>query len=170
MYRLNGRAGRAMGGDVAESERENPARGVVRTVRELPFTRADVFRAFSDPTALAAWWGPEGFRNTFEEFVFESGGTWRFTMHAPDGTAIPNECRFETVDIPERIDFHHLGPVHEYRASFVFEDRGEQTLLTWRKVHALPEQGEELRQLIEPANEQNLDRLERHLHASQQRR
>lgn len=144
---------------------ESEDRGVIYTERQLPFARTEVFRAFSDPHVLAAWWGPEGFRNTFEQFVFEPGGAWRFTMHAPDGTDIPNECRFVAVEPPERIVIHHLGPVHEYRASFVFQDRGDGTLLLWRMEHALPEQGETLRPLIEPANEQNLDRLEEQLRA-----
>lgn len=141
--------------------------GVIWTTRQLPFPRAQVFEAFRDPHALAAWWGPAGFRNTFEEFVFEPGGTWRFTMHAPDGTTIPNECQFLVIDPPGYIEFHHRGPAHEYSASFRFEDRGDQTLLSWRMVHVLPDQGEELRPFIEPANEQNLDRLETHLHVIQ---
>lgn len=150
-----------------KTEGEDRSAGVICTARQLPFTRAEVFQAFRDPHVLAAWWGPAGFRNSFDEFVFAPGGTWRFTMHAPDGTTMPNECRFIAIDPPEHIEFYHLGPVHEYWASFRFEDRGDQTLLSWRMVHALPEQGEELRPLIEPANEQNLDRLEKHLRALQ---
>jgi uncharacterized protein YndB with AHSA1/START domain len=57
--------------------------------RVIDAPRRKVFKAFADPTHLARWWGPKGFRNTFEEFDFRPGGTWRFTMHGPDGTDTP---------------------------------------------------------------------------------
>ena len=31
----------------------------------------DVFAAFSEANRLAAWWGPDGFTNTFEQFEFD---------------------------------------------------------------------------------------------------
>jgi uncharacterized protein YndB with AHSA1/START domain len=139
--------------------------GVILTERELPFARPVVFEAFSNPDALAVWWGPEGFRNVFEEFSFIPGGSWRFTMHAPDGLATPNECQFTKIVRPEMIQFHHFGPDHEYRATFVFAERDVRTLLSWEMVHSKQEQGEQLRSLLESANEANLDRLEQYLNA-----
>src|SRR6185369_10233222 len=65
--------------------------------------RPKVFKAFADPTHLARWWGPSGFRNTFEEFDFRPGGTWRFTMHGPDGTDHPNRSVFLDIQEPARI-------------------------------------------------------------------
>lgn len=143
--------------------------GVILTVRELPFARPVVYEAFSNPNALAVWWGPEGFSNVFEEFSFIPGGSWRFTMHAPDGAAIPNECQFTKIVQPEMIRFHHLGPDHEYWATFAFGERGVRTLLSWEMVHSKQEQGEQLRSLLESANEANLDRLEQYLNAETKR-
>jgi uncharacterized protein YndB with AHSA1/START domain len=137
--------------------------GVIITTRELPFARAVVFEAFSNPEALAAWWGPEGFSSVFEEFSFVPGGSWRFTMHAPDGAAFPNECQFTKIVQPEMIHFHHFGPHHEYWATFVFTERNGRTLLSWQMTHSNQEQGEQLRSLLEQANEANLDRLEEYL-------
>ena len=59
--------------------------------RVIDAPRRKVFKAFADPTHLARWWGPKGFRNTFEEFDFRPGGTWRFTMHGPDGVDYQNK-------------------------------------------------------------------------------
>jgi uncharacterized protein len=44
---------------------------VFETSRTLPHPPAAVYRAFASPEVLAAWWGPNGFTNSFE--VFESG-------------------------------------------------------------------------------------------------
>lgn len=35
------------------------------TSRDIPASAAEVFAAFEAPTRLANWWGPKGFRNTF---------------------------------------------------------------------------------------------------------
>jgi uncharacterized protein YndB with AHSA1/START domain len=149
------------------SEPVTSSAGVILTTRELPFARPVVFDAFSNPDALATWWGPEGFRNTFDEFSFVPGGFWRFTMHALDGASIPNECAFTKIVPPEMIQFHHFGPAHEYWATFAFADRGIRTLLSWQMIHSKQEQGEQLRSLLEWANEANLDRLEQYLSAQQ---
>lgn len=62
-----------------------------------------VFRAFAEPAHLARWWGPDGFTNTFDVFEFHPGGTWRFTMHGPDGQDYPNESVFREIAVPERV-------------------------------------------------------------------
>ena len=80
-----------------ESDRE------LVSTRLLDFRRALVFKAFSDPVALAVWWGPAGFSNTFQEFEFRPGGVWRFVMHGPDGNDFENESVFLEVAAPERI-------------------------------------------------------------------
>lgn len=130
------------------------------TVRELNASPAEVFAAFRQPASLAAWWGPAGFTNVFDAFDFRPGGAWRFTMRGPDGREFRNESRFLEIKAPERIVFHHAGPPHEYWATFEFAERGDGTLLTWRMLHASAAECARLRHLIEPANEQNLDRLE----------
>jgi uncharacterized protein YndB with AHSA1/START domain len=81
-------------------------RAIVST-RVIPFARDAVFRALSDPQRLARWWGPAGFRNTFERFDFRPGGEWRFVMHGPDGKEYPNHSVFETIAAPERVVFRH---------------------------------------------------------------
>ena len=71
-----------------EAERTLP------TCRVLPVPRAQVWAAFSDPTRLAQWWGPSGFRNSFHQFDFSPGGRWLHTLHGTDGRDYANESRF----------------------------------------------------------------------------
>ena len=44
-----------------------------------------VWNLWSEVQHLHEWFGPTGFTITTQEFAFEPGGVWRFTMHGPDG-------------------------------------------------------------------------------------
>jgi uncharacterized protein YndB with AHSA1/START domain len=70
--------------------------------RLIPAPREQVFAAFSDPTLLARWWGPEGFTNTIHCFEPRAGGRWQLTMHGPDGSTYPNENILRELVAPER--------------------------------------------------------------------
>ena len=73
------------------------------TARTFAHDPAVVWRAFEDPRALAAWWGPAGFRNTFSAFDFREGGEWRLVMHAPGGADHPNLNRFQRLEPRQRV-------------------------------------------------------------------
>ncbi len=105
------------------------------TSRVLLAPRTRVFDALRDPTLLARWWGPSGFRNTFETFDFRPGGDWRFTMHAPDGTAYANHSVFAEIVDDERVVFDHMSG-HHFRMTITLDgiDDGAATLLRWRQV------------------------------------
>lgn len=122
-----------------------------------------VFGAFSDPAALARWWGPAGFTNTFQEFDFKPGGIWRLVMRSSDGTEYPMQKRFIEIAAPERIDLQHLDPVHGFRMSMRFAAEGAGTRVTWIISFESAEEAKRVRHLVLDANEQNFDRLESHL-------
>ena len=44
----------------------NKPNAVLSTERVLSVNPRDVFAAFEQPDRLAQWWGPNGFRNTWE--------------------------------------------------------------------------------------------------------
>lgn len=138
----------------ASSDRE------IVTTRVFDVPRERLFRAWTDPDQLAQWWGPKGFTNTFQEFDLRPGGSWRFVMRGPNGVEHPNENVFVEIVGPERLVLHHLGPVHEFLATFDFEDLGGTTRLVWRMVFESAEEYEKVKSFIFTANEQNLDRLE----------
>lgn len=137
-----------------EKERE------IVNVRVFDTPREVLFNAWANPELLALWWGPKDFKNTFHEFDFKPGGTWKFTMHSPGGMEFMNTCIFEEIVKPERITFKHLLPVHVFYLTATFESQGNQTKLTFRQLFENAEEVERLGKFISEANEQNLDRLE----------
>ena len=132
----------------------------IHSTRVFNVPRERLFEAFRDPSQLARWWGPEGFTNTIDEFDLQPGGTWRFTMHGPDGADYPNTNVFSEVDPPSRIAFVHDAPVHRFRMTMDFSEEGPGARLTWRMAFEDPDEAAKLRGFIAAANEQNFDRLE----------
>ena len=132
------------------------------TERLLRARPAEVFDAFRDPDRLARWWGPKDFRNTFGEFELRPGGRWRFVMHGPNGANFPNESVFDEVVEAERIVFRHVsGP--KYEATITLAEEGDGTRLKWRMLFPSEKDCAKVRRFAEPANEENLDRLEAEL-------
>ena len=116
--------------------------------RELVITRlihaprARIFRAWTDPTQLVQWWGPEGFTTPVCEMDPRPGGIFRTVMRGPDGTEYPNEGVFLEVVEPERIvftDAYTLGWVPTLEpfmtAITTLEDEGGNTRYTSRARH-----------------------------------
>ena len=124
-----------------------------------------VFRAFSEPLRLARWWGPDGFRSSFESFDLRPGGEWRFVMHGPDGSNYPNLCIFRAVCPPSEVVIEHMAEVHHFLLTILFQPQGDKTRVGWRQVFDTPQEKARVAQWVEPANEQNLDRLQAELRA-----
>jgi uncharacterized protein YndB with AHSA1/START domain len=142
-----------------EAERE------IVTTRVIAAPRESVFRAWSDPIHLARWWGPTGFRNTFERFELRPGGTWEYVMHAPDGADYRNRCVFVEIVPPERLVFDHLLPYHAFRVTATFAPAKGGTRVTLRMLFESAAECARDRDFIVVANEQNFDRLETELAA-----
>lgn len=128
------------------------------STREFDAPRELVFRAWTTPDLLARWWGPKGFTNTFHEIDIRPGGTWRFTMHGPDGADYPNHSVFVEIVPLERIVFDHLSG-HEFRVTAAFEDLGGGTRVTFRQLFKVTEEFEQAKPYCVEGNEQNFDRL-----------
>lgn len=140
----------------SESSADNKTASTERLI-DVPV--AEVFAAFSDPARLAEWWGPSGFRNTFEQFEFTPGGRWVFVMHGPDGKNYPNESTFLTIESNKRIVIRHVSQP-PFTLTVSLTPRVKATHLTWVQEFENAEVANRLRHIVEPANEQNLDRLE----------
>ena len=130
-----------------------------RTERFLPFTPQQVFEAFAHPELLARWWGPSGFTNTFEIFEFRPGGRWKFVMHGPDGSNHPNESVLLKVEAPRTLVIHHVC-APRFVLTVTLDPHGRGTTIHWVGVFEDGAVAAALRHIIEPANEQNLDRLQ----------
>ena len=137
---------------------ENQTNSVFRTQRVLPHAPDEVFAAFADPARLAKWWGPKDFTNTFEIFDFRVGGSWKFLMHGPDGTDYPNESVFGEIVPGKKIVIRHVcAPLFTLSVSLQAVTQGTQLL--WVQAFDDPRVAAAVRHIVEPANEQNLDRL-----------
>ena len=78
---------------------------VLKLSRLIAAPRALVWRAWTDPTELAKWWGPKDFTNPRCEIDAAKGGALHIDMRGPDGTVYPmNGMVLELVEL-ERLVF-----------------------------------------------------------------
>ncbi|MDR3690583.1 MAG: SRPBCC domain-containing protein [Fimbriimonas sp.] len=103
------------------------------SIRTYAASKDLLLRMWSNPEHVTHWWGPVGFTTTTHEMQFRTGGTWRFTMHGPDGRDYPNVVRYRHIS-SDRIEYAHGGdgvPV-DFTVCVTFAERGEGTEMTFR--------------------------------------
>lgn len=128
------------------------------TSRQFAASPAAVFAAMKDEARLTRWWGPAGFTNRFDVFEFRIGGRWVFTMIGPDGNTYPNESTFASIETDRKVVIRHVNEPH-FELAITLEPSPGGTLLRWDQTFADPAVAQAVRHIVEPANEQNLDRL-----------
>ncbi|RYG40088.1 ATPase [bacterium] len=111
---------------------------VLRRVYDAP--RSLVWRAWTEPDQIAAWWGPNGFVTTNHEMAVHPGGIWRFNMHGPDGTDYPNRIIYTEVSPPERLAYDHGDDesVH-FQVVVTFVETDRKTEVTLHSTFPTPE-------------------------------
>jgi uncharacterized protein YndB with AHSA1/START domain len=129
-----------------------------QTTRDIAASPAEVFAAFASPQRLANWWGPDGFRNTFEVCEFRNGGAWNFTMHGPDGANYPNTSQFVEIDAPHKIVIDHTCAPF-FRLTVALTDHDNATRVSWVQVFEDANVAAAVAHIVVPANAQNLNRL-----------
>jgi len=133
-----------------------------RTERTLPFSPQTVYNAFASAEVLATWWGPDGFTNEFENFEFQVGGRWTFVMVGPDGARYSNQNVFIELEPASRVVIRHdCEPF--FTLSVQLTQVADGTHLQWQQVFDDARIAQTVKAMVEPANEQNLDRLTRAL-------
>ncbi len=131
------------------------------TSRSLPYSAEKIFSKYSDQGALARWWWPHGFTNTFHEFDFVEWGHWVFTMHG-DGRDYANEQIFHKIEKNHIIMEHIVEPIFtlEVILEKMSENETKMTLIaTFEDANFL----ENARDFLREKNEENFDRLEEEL-------
>lgn len=84
-----------------------------RNSNELRLTRvydapvSVVWDAWTIPEQVALWWGPRGFTLTTHAKDLRVGGTWRYTMHGPDGVDYPNLTTYFVVEPQRKLVYDH---------------------------------------------------------------
>lgn len=91
-----------------------------------------VWDAWADPAQAAKWWGPRGFTITTHSKDLRPGGSWRYTMHGPDGVDYPNVTRYHVVEPLQKMVYDHGGtddtpPLFRVTVTFT-EKRGKTTM------------------------------------------
>lgn len=122
---------------------------------------AAVFAALRDPARVARWWGPDGFTSTIHTFAFHVGGTWRLTLHGPDGVDYPNEYRVLRVEGDRLLELDHPSDTHHFILTVALTPQGTGTRVDWQQTFDTAEDYQPLAGFLAQANEQVLARLSR---------
>lgn len=64
-----------------------------------------VFEALSEPSQVAAWWGPRGFTTPDVSINLNVGGGYRFTMQPPEGGAFHLSGEFLEISPPSSLAY-----------------------------------------------------------------
>lgn len=149
-------------GDLSEMVRASEMRRLrmrtFKTSREFRVSPEKIFGVFQDTTRLAQWWGPKGFSNKFETCEFKAGGAWVFEMIGPDGKKCHNESKFSVIEPNRRVVIEHVS-APRFTLTISLEAIGTHTRVTWEQVFEDYAVANSVRAIVEPANEENLDRL-----------
>ena len=85
------------------TDREPEFAEALRLSRRLKAPREAVFRAFTDPAAMAKWFGPEGVQVTDVEVDLRTGGAYRMVFGETDGTSHGLSGVYREISPPERL-------------------------------------------------------------------
>jgi uncharacterized protein YndB with AHSA1/START domain len=108
--------------------------------RVVDASREVVFRAWTDPSEIVQWFGPEGMSIDTHEIDIRVGGVWRFDMVAPDGTCYGNRMEFLRIERPALLEVNHGGDVDDdpgkFRMLVTFDEQSNgKTVVTLRQMH-----------------------------------
>jgi len=103
--------------------------------RTFDAPRALVFKCWTDPALLAAWWAPRPFTMPRLTLDVRPGGRIDAAMRAPDGTDHPFDGEYTVVEEPSRLEFRswiRAGDdiLFENAHVVTFEEDGDRTVVT----------------------------------------
>lgn len=104
----------------------------IRLTRVYAAPLRAVWDAWTIPEQIEKWWGPRGFTLTTHSKDLRPGGTWRYTMHGPDGVDYPNLATYHVVEPHKTLVYDHGAtddspPLFHVTATFS-EAQGRTTL------------------------------------------
>lgn len=124
---------------------DNPVEIVITRVFAAP--RELVWQAWTDSKHAERWWGPAGFTTTTHSQDFQAGGSWRYTMHGPDGQNYANRIDYVEIVPPSQLVYKlgsdEGGDVARFHVEVFFEPlggNGAQTKVTMRSVFSTAQQ------------------------------
>jgi uncharacterized protein YndB with AHSA1/START domain len=126
-----------------------------------------VWDAWHDLEQVSQWWGPRGFTITTHSKDLRPGGSWRYTMHGPDGTDYPNVTHYHEVEPRARLVYDHGGTDDTpplFRVTATFREVDGKTHLDFEMQFPSPEHARQTAIFIKKASgESTWDRLAEYL-------
>lgn len=114
---------------------------VLRMSRRFDAPREHVFRAWTDPEAMAQWMGPPGVQARDVKIDLQVGGSYSLVMHGEEGGIYPLSGIYKEIAPPNRLVFtftwgHGDLDGHEMLVTLDFaeDDGGTLLSLTQEKV------------------------------------
>lgn len=93
-----------------------------------------VFKAWTSKDHLLRWWGPKDFTASSERLEFREGGSYRHTIHGPDGRSYGMSGVYREIVEPERIVFTFAWDGEpETLVTVAIRPEGDGTRLTFRQ-------------------------------------
>lgn len=139
----------------------------IRLTRVYDAPVSAVWDAWTDPDQVAQWWGPRGFTLTSHSKDLRAGGTWRYTMHGPDGVDYPNVTQYLEVEPQRRLVYDHGGSDDTpplFRVTVTFAESNGRTTMDMVSTLPTPERATEMARFIKKAGgNATWDRLAEHL-------
>lgn len=119
--------------------------------REIVLTRVfdapreRVFRAWTDPDRIGAWFAPKGFACRVRHADVRVGGMLRFDFVGDEGLIYDNRITYLEITSPSRIVFDHGADKDDdpgqFRVTLLFDAQSNgKTVLTLRQLHPTKEQ------------------------------
>jgi uncharacterized protein YndB with AHSA1/START domain len=130
-----------------------------------------VWDAWTIPEQIEKWWGPRGFTLTTHSKDMRAGGTWRYTMHGPDGVDYPNVTTYLIVEPFHKLVYDHGGNEDRpalFRVTVTFTETDGRTTMEMISSLPSPEAAREMAKFIQQAGgNATWDRLAEHLEQTQ---
>lgn len=119
------------------------------TTRVFEARRELVWQAFTQAGHLEKWFGPKGFKVKVAKLELRPGGTFLYSMQAPDGKTMWGKWVYREIVAPEKLESvvsftdEYGAPVRhpmaatwplEVLSTMILTEQGNNTLLTGRSV------------------------------------
>ena len=137
--------------------------GGLEIQQRYPHPVGDVFRAWSDPSEVKAWWGPKAFTVTTFESEFRVGGAWYAVIVGPDGKPLKQSGHFTRIEQNKVVAFTFKWDDTDSPKTDVtveFAPYSNETVVTFRQA---PFSSDESRRSHEEGWRECLERLSKHL-------
>jgi uncharacterized protein YndB with AHSA1/START domain len=139
----------------------------IRLTRVYDAPAQAVWDAWTIPEQVEKWWGPRGFTLTTHSKDLRVGGSWRYTMHGPDGVDYPNVTKYFVVEPCQKLVYDHGGTDDTpplFRVTVTFTEANGKTTMEMIMSLASPEIAAETAKFIKKAGgNATWDRLAEHL-------